>query len=299
VTADNEKRPRRWAGLLMIWDSPPSRWAVVGLGILLLAWSTSRTTASLSFMLTGATKGTDWYNLASVAPTDPYATLGFRWSPPSAWLWAYLIAPLGLGLWRLLHLAALLLIRDMRVIILAMVTYPFWLDTSNGNILIFVLVAAWAALSGSRIGTIAFIALAVLVPRPLMLPLLIWLLWKRPWTRWTFAGMALGVVGVSLATGQLMPWLERLLLTRGEIGGPYDFGPGALIGVWWTPIGLLLAAVLTWRGRLGLASLAASPYWIPYYFLILLLELRPDQAVGDHRCGTDRTGRAHLGEGHL
>lgn len=34
-----------------------------------------------------------------------------------------------------------------------------------------------------------------------------------------------------------------------------------------------LAIALTWRGRLGLASMAASPYWLPYYFLMLLLEL--------------------------
>ena len=38
-------------------------------------------------------------------------------------------------------------------------------------------------------------------------------------------------------------------------------------------IGLPLAAWLTWKGRLGLASLAASPYWLPYYLLMLLLEL--------------------------
>lgn len=46
----------------------------------------------------------------------------------------------------------------------------------------------------------------------------------------------------------------------------------------WVPIGLALAAWLTWKGRLGYASLAASPYWLPYYLLFALLELvRRDQ----------------------
>jgi hypothetical protein len=40
------------------------------------------------------------------------------------------------------------------------------------------------------------------------------------------------------------------------------------------PIGLTLAAWLTWRGKLGLASLAASPYWLLHYFLILMLDTR-------------------------
>jgi len=46
------------------------------------------------------------------------------------------------------------------------------------------------------------------------------------------------------------------------------------MGSLWVPIGLVLAAWLTWRGRLGFASLAASPYWLPYYLFMPFLELR-------------------------
>lgn len=57
-----------------------------------------------------------------------------------------------------------------------------------------------------------------------------------------------------------------------------DTGPGRLIGPIWVPLGLAIAAVLTWRGRLGLASMAASPYWVDYYLLILLVEAIPRKA---------------------
>jgi hypothetical protein len=57
-----------------------------------------------------------------------------------------------------------------------------------------------------------------------------------------------------------------------EFAGDFNFGPSQFIGLAWVPIGIGLAAWLTWRNRLGLASLAISPYWLPYYFLVLLLE---------------------------
>jgi hypothetical protein len=59
------------------------------------------------------------------------------------------------------------------------------------------------------------------------------------------------------------------------MANPYAIGPAKLIGVLWVAIGIPLAVVLTRFRRLGLAGLAASPYWLPYYLLFLLLELRP------------------------
>ena len=41
--------------------------------------------------------------------------------------------------------------------------------------------------------------------------------------------------------------------------------------------GLALAVWLTWQGRLGFASLAASPYWLPHYLLMGLLEAQPNK----------------------
>jgi hypothetical protein len=80
--------------------------------------------------------------------------------------------------------------------------------------------------------------------------------------------------GLVLVLGFGPAWLDALLhATEGvEVA---DFGPAAFIGSLWLPIGLVLAAFLTWRGRLGLASLAASPYWLPQYLLMLLLDLVP------------------------
>lgn len=38
------------------------------------------------------------------------------------------------------------------------------------------------------------------------------------------------------------------------------------------PFGLAASVIALWRGRVGLASLLASPYWLPYYFLMPLLD---------------------------
>jgi hypothetical protein len=112
-----------------------------------------------------------------------------------------------------------------------------------------------------------------------MLPLLVWILWKRPEWRLPSIGIAVGLLLASLATGQGGEWLVSLLHTGQEFG--FDIGPGRIIGLWWVPIGAVLAAILTWKGRLGWASLAASPYWLGYYLLMGLLELGPVPQLGD------------------
>jgi hypothetical protein len=76
-------------------------------------------------------------------------------------------------------------------------------------------------------------------------------------------------------------WLLSLRQTGQEFGSIIDIGPSLVLGAWWVPIGIILAVILTWRGRLGLASLAASPYWLPYYPAMLLLELA--DRVGSNR----------------
>ena len=104
--------------------------------------------------------------------------------------------------------------------------------------------------------------------------LLVWLLWKRPEWRVPFAAALMVHVAVVVALGFGPAWLGALL-HAGEGTSVADFGPAALIGTLWVPIGLVLAVFLTWRGRLGMASLAASPYWLPQYLLMLLLDLVP------------------------
>jgi hypothetical protein len=207
---------------------------------------------------------------------DLYAAAGnyaFRWHP----LMALAFGPLSLiGVvgWRLLHVVAALAMPTWLLRLLVLVSWPFWWDVETGNIIVFILLAAVWALRGSRLATVVFLLLTVLVPRPLMLPVAAWLLWKRPEWRLPFAVMLVVAVTSAFATGYGPDWIGRLLSSSGEMIAPWNLGPSRLIGFWWLLIGLPLAAWLTWRGRLGLASLAASPYLLPFYLLMPLLELR-------------------------
>lgn len=221
----------------------------------------------------------DWSLLAAVDPAAPYVGGGFHWSVPAAWLWAGLVVPLGFPLWVALHFAALATIRDWRVAALALLTFPFWFDVAGGNMVTFAFVAAWHALAGRRLGIVAFVVLAALIPRPIMLPVLAWLLWRSGTARYAFAAAAAVVVAAGLWTGTLGTWLGLMLAANGEMHASFSVGPSALIGAAWLPIGLVLGAWLTMRGRLGLASLAISPYLIHYYLVFGLLELRRPEVL--------------------
>jgi hypothetical protein len=214
------------------------------------------------------------------------ADYAFRYSPLLAYLFAAL-APMGVVAWRLLHIAALgaMVVADRRlwpVAGLALVSWPFWFDVEAGNLLTFVFVAGALALRGNPVGIGAFGLLAVLVPRPLMLPLLAWILWRQPAWRVPLAGLAVAAGILTLLTDQAGTWLGALFASADEIESVLNFGPSRLVGLVWVPVGLAMAAFLTWRGRIGLASLAASPYWFPYYFLVLLWEAvrRPRAGAG-------------------
>ena len=207
-------------------------------------------------------------------PDTPYA---FRYSPISAYVFAAL-TPLGYLGWSLLHVASLAAL-PRRLAILALVTFPFWADVYNGNLTTFALVAAVAALSGSRFGAVALFALAVLAPRPLVVPVVVWLLWKRPNLRLIFLAVFVVHLGLVVASGWGGEWLASFSRSADDFAARVDFGPARFIGVVWVPIGLALAAYLTWRGKLGFASLAASPYWLLHYFLMLMLDTRQLAAV--------------------
>jgi hypothetical protein len=209
---------------------------------------------------------------------DPYgfavAGVPYRWSPVAAWLFVpvSLIGPLA---WRLLHVAAALALPDRRLALVLLLSWPFWFDFATGNVMVFVLVLAVFALRGSRWASLGFLAMTLLVPRPLMLPVAAWLLWKRPGVRLPALVLFISHGALVLASGWGQEWVARLLETTStQVGIHFDVGPSRLLGELWVPIGLALAAVLTWRGRLGFASLAASPYWLPYYLMMPLLEVR-------------------------
>jgi hypothetical protein len=196
------------------------------------------------------------------------------YSVPYVWLWHILIQPLGLGLWRVLHLAALLLIRDRLVIAAALLTFPFWADVINGNNLTFVFVLAWFALRDNRAAVIAFCVLAAIQPRPLLIPVLGTLLWRRVDARVAFGVAAAVVIGSALATGTLGDWIARLSAEPAyAMAQDYNKGPSRILGTAWIPIGIVLAGVALWRGWIGLSSLLISPYLHHYYIIMGLLDL--------------------------
>lgn len=196
----------------------------------------------------------------------------YRYSP----LLPYLMTPFlwsGLLVWRLIHFAALLLL-PRRVALLVLISGPFWYDVASGNVLTFGFVLAWLALDGKRWAMVGYFALVLLIPRPLMLPVAAWLIWQRPKSRLPAAVAGMVMLALTAATGDMLGWLGALRQGGDLIGTWFDWGPSHVIGTWWLLIGLPLGAWLTWTGRLGLASLAVSPYLLPYYFIMALLELR-------------------------
>lgn len=201
--------------------------------------------------------------------TDSY---GFRASPVLAWAFA-LIAPIGPSLWRLLHVGAALLMPTWPLRLAVLVAWPFWFDVQHGNLLTFELLAAAWALGGSRTASIAYLGLTLLTPRPLLLPIAGWLLWRRAELRIPFLAMfAIHAIAV-LATGWATGWLGQLVASTDEVHSIWNLGPSRIIGLWWLVAGVPLALWLVRRGRLGLASLAFSPYWLPYYLLFTLVDL--------------------------
>lgn len=197
----------------------------------------------------------------------------YRYSP----LLPYVMAPFiagGLLVWRIAHLVALPALPRYLALPIA-VSGPFWLDVAQGNFMIFGLVAAWWALDGRRWAVAAFFVWALLIPRPLVVPIAVTILRRQPDAVRVAAVTSVVVIVLTLMTGEAGNWLEAL---RGSsidlVGTSHDWGPSRLVGVAWWPVGIVLGAWLTIRGRPGLAALSVSPYILPYYLLVAGLELQ-------------------------
>lgn len=253
----------RLIGLVALWTLN-----AVGLAVMLLAFLNSDV-------------GFDWILFTEAGRRfgegglyDWAETFSYRYSPVLAAFFA-LVTPIGYLGWSALHFLALLAL-PRRLAIVALVAFPFWADVYNGNTMTFVFVTAATALAGSRVGAVGFLALTILIPRPLMLPIAAWLLWKRRELLLPFALIFLAHAGLVAASGWGEDWIANLV-SRGtdDLANRGDFGPSRIFGLWWYPAGLALAGWLTLSGRLGLASVLASPYSLSHYFLMLLLELRP------------------------
>ncbi len=244
---------------------------------ILLAVAIGLNTGLIAANLSGSLFPADYRGYIAVVSSigrDPFAVPGFRWSP----LAAYLLIPvvlIGLTGWRVAHLALLVLLRDWRLVSVTLVAWPFWYDVRLGSTFFVAYILAAAALGGSRWASVAYLGLFLVMPRPLMLPVAAWLLWQRPRLLRLAALGLLFELGLLAATHELLPWVYALVESTGEIANPTNIGPSACVGSAWLILGVPLAIWLTWKGRLGLASLAASPYWLPYYLLFALLELVP------------------------
>jgi len=176
---------------------------------------------------------------------------------------------------RLVTLAAALALPTWPMRLLALASWPFAMDLQHGAMLtVIVLFGAWA-LRGHRWAVIGFLLLAVLSPRPLMIPVAAYLIWRQPWARWpALAIVAVQAIGV-LLTGYADDWIGMLSAVGTDgVEKMFNLSPSRFIGRWWLLIGPPLAAWLTLRGRVGFAALAISPYLLPHYLLLGLLELR-------------------------
>jgi len=277
VTRSSERRYLRWR-LSARWTDVAAAALVITLAVV----NAVMLPRSLEVIIRGG-PAVDWLQFVEggrrVFEGDLYEvteTYGFRWSPVVAYGFAAL-EPLGTIAWRLMHVIAALALPNWPMRVVTLAAWPFWYDVEAGNIMVFVLLSAAWAIRGNAIGVVCFVVLSLLVPRPLMLPILGWILWQRPGWRIPTLVIATAHFAAALASGWGIAWVEMLLTLGGEQGSPNNLGPTRWLGAWWLLIGVPLSAWLTWRGRLGWASLAISyPYVLPYYALMLVLEL-PDR----------------------
>lgn len=255
----------------------PIRQALLGAALVL---AVAANVVGLATIVIDHRRAFDWDIYLEAARRFPLGTL-YDWSDPYFYRYAPQLAPLfgllpGLGLvmWRVAHFVALAVLPSRWLAFILLVSYPFWFDVNTGNLMVFVLLAAAWAFRGNRVAIGIYLALCLLVPRPIMVPLLAWILWQRPEWRLPFVGMALLAVLTAIPTGYLWNWIGSLPRSGiGEIANDFNLSPSHLIGPGWLLIGVPLAAWLTIRGRVGWATMAISPYLLPYYVQMLGLEL--------------------------
>lgn len=208
--------------------------------------------------------------------------VAFVWSPVAAWLMAG-AALASYWVWAAVHVAVVLLLRNVFLIALVLLSYAFWFDVAQGNTVTFVIVAGLLAMRGSRWGALAYFALLILMPRPLMLPLAGWLLWQDRWLWKPVAVLFAAHAVMVLVAGGLEGWVGNVL--HHDLAPGITVGPTAIIGRWWLLAGVPLAALLAWRRRFGWAALAISPYVTPQYLLALVWEWGSADGVGTDRVG--------------
>lgn len=260
---------------------PKPRWRLIFVALAVAVVTTPNAylvARSMGIILAGL-PAVDWHHFVEAGRRvregglyDMSFDYGFRYSPVLALVFGF-IAPMGELVWRLLHVAAALALPTWPMRVVTLVSWPFWFDVEAGNVLVFVLLAGAWALRGNRAAIGAFLVMAILMPRPLMLPIVAWLLWRHPDWRVPFVGIFVLHAVAVWATGWGAEWVGVLGGSIDEVASPLNVGPSSFIGLAWAIIALPVTAWLTWRGRLGWASLLAAPYWLPYYLMMPVLEL--------------------------
>ena len=281
-------RMRQWMGGRILQSRPFGLgWGTIAIFAIVAIANAFLLVESVAFVLVWPFPVFDWY-LLEEAHSRVGTGLVYAWSAPAysdgGFEYVYRYSPLlpyvmtpfltaGLLVWRLAHIAALLAL-PRRVALLALLAGPFWFDVAHGNFLTFAFVLAWHALDRKRWAMAGFFALALLIPRPLMVPVAAYLVWRYPESRLPAVIVTGAVLLLTAATGELLPWLEAMARGTDVIDTKFNWGPSRIVGIWWIPIGVVLGALLTLKGRLGIASLAMSPYVVPYYLIMGLLEIR-------------------------
>lgn len=205
----------------------------------------------------------------------------FVWSPVAAYLMAG-VSLLGYWPWVALHVAVVFLLRDWRLIGLTLIAWPFWLDAALGNTMTFFMVAGVLALRGSRGWGVAYLVGCLLIPRPVQLPLALWLLWNRPDLRLPLIGLFAVHALVVLFSGYGAEWIATALSLGGGVSRATNaIGPSGWFGLGWLIAGIPLGVWLFLRGHVGWAGVTITPYLFPYYLLMPLVDLVAQQRSQD------------------
>ncbi len=151
---------------------------------------------------------------------------------------------------------------DARWLVAGMVLLfpPIWHDLALGNVSVFT-VAVLAVLLARRdgIGGVAFGLLLLLAPKPHLLPLALWLLFRRPRDGVaTLATLGFGV-GAGMAVFGVDRWVEWIGTFREPLERTFtaNVGFSGLLG----PAGVVVGVAVAVVGRRGAGCAAATSVW--------------------------------------
>jgi hypothetical protein len=126
----------------------------------------------------------------------------------------------------------------------------------------------------------------------LMVPIVIWIIWRQPGWRIPFVILFVVHLGLVAASGYLDEW-ATILISAGaeEIESVFNVAPSAIIGPVWLVLAIPLALWAFRAARPALSGLLLQPYWLPYYLLILLADPLPSRSWWQDRLPLAFTSR--------